>query len=230
MLKLAERWKAVYPDAGIGVTVMRGVVNPERHGLLEERKKDLEELLRARYSTQDRAALKQHPVLQAYAAYYRRFDKTYHVQLQLESIAFRSKGIPRVSGLVEAMFMAELKNLLLTAGHDLDAIRGEVVVDAAEGTEVYQTLSGREQTLKPLDMFIRDEEGILSSILYGPDQRTRITPQTSRVLFTIYAPPGIDAGLVLEHMRDLSANVSVLAPGAVVERMEVYPAAMKTAG
>ena len=63
-------------------------------------------------------------MIQAYAAYYERFNKTYHVQLQLESVALKGKSIPRVSALVEAMFMAELENLLLTAGHDLDVVQG----------------------------------------------------------------------------------------------------------
>ena len=44
--------------------------------------------------------------------------------------------------------------------------------------------------MKPGDMMICDARGIISSIVYGPDQRTRITPKTTRVLFTVYARPG----------------------------------------
>ena len=87
------------------------------------RRNRLESQLRERFAGQTRGDLDQLPVLQAYAAYYKRFKKTYHVQLQLESIAFKGKPIPSVAALVEAMFMAEVKNMLLTAGHDLDALQ-----------------------------------------------------------------------------------------------------------
>jgi hypothetical protein len=50
--------------------------------------------------------------IKTYHDYYKRFKKTYHILLQLESIVFKNKSIPKVSSLVEAMFMAELKNLL----------------------------------------------------------------------------------------------------------------------
>jgi hypothetical protein len=69
----------------------------------------LEDQLRARYSGLDRAAIEASPEMQAYRAYYKRFKKTYHVLLQLESIAFKAKSIPNVAALVESMFMAEIK-------------------------------------------------------------------------------------------------------------------------
>ena len=42
-----------------------------------------------------------------------------------------------------------------------------------------------EQQMKPGDMMISDARGVISSIVYGPDQRTRITPETTRVLLTV---------------------------------------------
>ena len=127
----------------------------------------------------------------AYAEYYRQFKKTYHIQLQLESIVLKEKSIPSVAALVEAMFMAEMQDLLLTVGHDLDTVHLPLTLDVATGDETYTLLRGEEQILKPGDMMIRDQVGVISSILYGPDQRTQITPATSNVIFTVYAPPGI---------------------------------------
>ena len=133
IFQLSGNWKTAYPDAHAGVLVMRDVSNPSSHAELDQRKAALEQELRARYANQDRAALTQLPVLQAYAAYYRRFKKSYHVQLQLESIVFKGKSILGVAALVEAMFMAEVKNLLLTAGHDLDALQLPLTLDVAQG-------------------------------------------------------------------------------------------------
>src|SRR5215211_604601 len=129
MFELTTAWKSAFRDAHVGVLVVRDVINPAHHSELEKRKIELEEQIRSQFSGLDRAALSSHPVLQAYNSYYRRFKKTYHVQLQLESIAWKGKSIPSVSSLVEAMFMAEVKNLLLTAGHDLDTLHLPLALD-----------------------------------------------------------------------------------------------------
>ena len=201
---------------------MRHVANPEHQPTLDRQKGQLENELRSRLGSLDRAALKALPVIKAYNSYYKRFKKTYHMLLQLESVVFKGQPIPRVAALVEAMFMAELKNLLLTAGHDLEVLKPPVRIDVADGSENYRRISGQEQTLKPMDMFIADTQGIISTVLYGPDHRTRITSKTQRVFFTVYSPPGIGEQAVDEHLRDIRTNVLLIAPEAEVELMEVY--------
>lgn len=63
-------------------------------------------------------------------------------------------------------------------------------------------------------MYIRDGDGVISSIIYGPDRRTQITPDTRNVVFTVYAPPGVGAEAVQAHLRNLEANVRLIAPEA----------------
>ena len=201
---------------------MKGVTNPVHHPLLEQQKADLESELRARFAGQDRATLASHPVLQAYGEYYKRFKKTYHVQLQLESIVMKGKSIPSVASLVEAMFMAEIKNMLLTAGHDLDVLQLPLMIDVSNGTESYTLMRGEAQTLKPDDMFISDKLGIISDIIYGPDQRTQINVDTRNVVFTVYAPAGIDEQAVFQQLQDMRDYVLVIAPQAQVELIQVF--------
>jgi len=222
MFEVSSTWKSTYPEAHAGVLVMRAVSNPAHHTGLESQKAALEERLRAQFSGQDRAALASHPVLQAYGEYYRRFKKTYHIQLQLESIVLKGKSIPGVAALVEAMFMAEMQDLLLTAGHDLDVLQLPLRLDVATGSEQYLLLRGEEQALKPGDMMISDQKGIISSIVYGPDQRTQITPATQNAIFTVYAPPGIDEQAVVEHLQHIKDNVMIFAPQAQVDSLSVY--------
>jgi DNA/RNA-binding domain of Phe-tRNA-synthetase-like protein len=224
MFIVSEAWKTTYPGAAAGILAMRGVSNPERHAALDKRKEELENQLRTRFSGFDRAALKALPTFQAYNAYYKRFKKTYHVRLQLESVVFKGKSLPRVAALVEAMFMAELKNMLLTAGHDLETLQMPVKIDVADGSERYVRLNGQEQQLKPGDMMITDAQGILSSVIYGPDSRTRITSETRQVFFTVYAPPGIEEQAVYKHLEDIQAYVLLFAPEAEVEMLKVYGA------
>ena len=224
MLIVSEAWKATYPGAAQGLLVMRNVANLEHHPKLEKRKAELEEQLRARFAGYDKAALTTLPSVQPYVAYYGQFKKTYHVLLQLESVALKGKPLPRVAALVEAMFMAELKNQLLTAGHDLEALRAPLRLDVATGSERYTLLNGKEEMLKAGDMFIADAEGVTSSILYGPDYRTRITPDTYTALFTVYAPPRIEPAAVRQHLEDIRAYVMLIAPEAAVEVRKVYGA------
>lgn len=223
MLEVTNAWKSTFPEAHAGALVMRNVSNPAQHAELEKRKVELENSLRNHFVSQDRAALASHPILQAYSSYYRGFRKTYHVQLQLESVAWKGKSIPSVSALVEAMFMAEMKNLLLTAGHDLDTLRLPLTLDVASGTESYTLLRGGKQVLKPGDMFIRDRDGVISSIIYGPDRRTQITPATRNVVFTVYAPTGIGKQSVEQHLEDIRDFVMLIGPRAEVESLTVYP-------
>lgn len=219
---VSEEWKATYPGAAVGILAMRGVSNPDRHSALDERKEELEHQLRSKYSGYDRAALKALPTMQAYNNYYKLFKKTYHVLGQLESVVNKGKSIPQVAALVEAMFMAELKNLLLTAGHDSDVLQAPLGIDVADGSEIYTRINGKEQALKTGDMMISDAQGVISSVLYGPDLRTRITSNTKGVAFTVYAPPGIGEKAVYDHLEDIRSNVLIVAPGAEVELLNVY--------
>ena len=222
MFNTSEAWRSSYPGATVGVLAMGGVANPASHAAMDSIKEELEEQIRARFADKDE--LRAQERLQAYRAYYKRFKKTYHVQLQLESIAFKSKSIPSVAALVEAMFAAELKNLLLTAGHDLDIVEPPVTLDVAQGHERYMRINGQEQQLKAGDMFIADNQGVLSSVIYGPDRRTRILPGTRRVLFTVYAPPGIAAEAVRQHLQDMEGYVRLIASQAGTELLQVSEA------
>lgn len=219
--KTSEAWRNSYPEAAVGILALERVCNPNEHPDLEAKKDALEQDLRRRFGESDRATLRSMPALRAYHEYYKRFKKSYHVQLQLESVAFKGKSIPRVAALVEAMFMAELKNQLLTAGHDLAAVVQPISVEVANGNERYQRINGQQQRLKEGDMYIADAEGVMSSIIYGPDRRTQIRPETTAAIFTVYAPPGISLTSVLEHLGDIEGYVGLFSPNMNVLEQQV---------
>jgi DNA/RNA-binding domain of Phe-tRNA-synthetase-like protein len=221
----SDAWKAAYPDAVAGVLLVRGVANPPHHPALDEAKAELERRLRTRFDGVDRDGLKRLEPIAAYETYYRRFKQTYHVRHQLESVVVAGKPIPRRAALVEAMFMAELEHQLLTAGHDADALALPVTVDVAGGDERYTLLNGADQTCKPGDMLMRDGQGVLSSILAGPDRRSRITPDTRRALFAVYGPPGVTAAAVEAHLAAILANVRLIAPEVEAVESRILAAA-----
>jgi len=203
---------------------MRGARNPQTHGELEGLREKVERDLRAQFFAGGKEALRADPVVAAYRSYYKRFGKTYHVELQLESVIWKDRAIPSRGALVQAMAMAELKNRLLTAGHDLGQVALPIRIDVATGSEGYVSMGGAERATRQGDMLIADAKGIISSIVYGPDDRTRIGPDTKDLLFTVYAPAGIGIERVRSHLEDIRHFVEVVAPEAVTEELETCSA------
>jgi len=85
-------------------------------------------------------------------------------------------------------------------------------------------MNGQQQILKSGDMYICDGQGIISSILYGPDSRTQIKATTQAVLFTVYAPPGIKPGMVSHHLETIRDYVRIVSPDGQVELLQVFGA------
>lgn len=223
-VQIADAWRTAYPDASIEILALDGVENPSDHAALAEHVRQVEAALRSQWAGKTRADLNQLPEFEAYRAYYRRFDKTYHVQLQFESVVLKGRPLRGNGSLVLAMFAAELSNRLLTAGHDRAMIEGDLSVDVATGGERYVGIGGRDQTMQPGDMYIHNCVGVISSVLYGPDDRTRIVLSARQAVFCVYAPAGVEPEAVDRHLAEIASNVRLVAPGAEVVQQQVFAA------
>ena len=164
------------------------------------------------------------PTLAAYKSYYRRFGKTYHVQLQLESIALKGKSLPAISPLVDANFGAEVETFILAAGHDVAHLGGRVVMDVSGEADSMVQMNGREKMLPPGDMIMRDDAGVCCSIIYGQDNRSPITPATTHVLYVAYAPAGVPNVAVDQHLQRILTHVRLFAPQATLEQSTLITA------
>lgn len=222
MITLSPAWLKERPPAYVGILAVRNAPNCKTSPELEEASLHLEEDLRKKFGELDRSGLKALPVYAAYDSFYRRFRKTYHVQLQLESVLFKGKSIRYPSALVGAMFMAELNSGLLTAAHDLEAIMLPLTANIALGGEDYQRLDGTQQVLKAGDLFIKDQLGILSSVIYGPDHRTQIRSNTTQTIYTTYGPPGISKPQIRAGLEVLEGYLRLFTQDLKRELLEVY--------
>jgi DNA/RNA-binding domain of Phe-tRNA-synthetase-like protein len=212
MITLSKAWQDNVPECSIGVLCLENCHNQSDHPALAAARADLVQDLVSELGPLDRKSLREMPVYSAYDAFYRRFRKTYHVQLQLESVIHKGKSIFSPSALVSVMFMAELKTGLLTAAHDLDVISGKLTADVASGNETFIRMDGSDQVLKEGDLFIHDEQGVLSSVIYGPDRRTQIRAATSTAVYTTYGPPGISRDQIREQLEILEGYARIFAP------------------
>jgi len=97
LLIISDEIRKVYPKALLGILAIRNVCNPNQHEELDRCKLELENNLREKYTGLDKAYLKNMEPINTFSDYYKGFKKTYHLLLQLESIVFKNKPIPKVS-------------------------------------------------------------------------------------------------------------------------------------
>jgi DNA/RNA-binding domain of Phe-tRNA-synthetase-like protein len=203
--------------ARMGLLEARGLPPLASHPALEARRALLEDQLRETYAGRDRQALKALPVMAVFAAHFKPHGQTYHVLRQLESVALKARPIPSQLCAVTALFMAELAHGLVAAGHDLDRLAPPLTLARSQGGESYRGFGDRAITLPAGDLTLRHRDGILSSVLQGPDGATPIGPETRDVLYTHYAPAGIDPAVLQAQLDDLAGHLRSYAPEAALE-------------
>lgn len=220
-IDLTPEFRITFPDGVFGALIARGCPNRSDPIALGPRLREVEEGLRRRFPGD---SLDADPVAAAYAGYFRRGGARYPVVHQARTI-LAGRPIESPSALVAAMFAAEVDTLVLTSGHDLEALAGQLLVDVAREGETYTQLSGKEQRLRPGDMVVRDGGGIIASVLYGPDLRTRMREDTSSALFGAWCPVGVGAEAVEAHFSRLASLLRTEWPAVEIAEPWVLAAA-----
>ena len=224
-ISATAEWRAVHPGAAIGLLELSGLENGRGSAELDDRKRRTEARVRERYRGFTRQEFLSLPVMAAYARYFKRFGKTYHVLLQLESIVLRGKNLPAVSPLVDASFAAEVETLVLTAGHDVRKLDGEVFIDVArDGDQLSPMTGGAPKAIPAGDMIMRGAHGVCCSVIYGQDNRSPLTADSSHVLYVAYAPPGVPDDVVEAHLRLIEEHARLVSRLAVTEQRRVLAA------
>ncbi|MDK2951865.1 MAG: hypothetical protein PWQ77_1530 [Kosmotogales bacterium] len=220
MFTIDNHVEDIFPGTKAGILIMknisvnRSVEEPEIIHSLDE--------MRQRYGHLNREELKKlHPIL-AYTNYYKKFRCSYPVIAQLESVLKGRKTPHAESGLLQAMFLSELESMLLTAGHDLSKLQLPLQLKVASGDENYRSISEKDITTVEGDLMICDGMSVISSIMRGPDFRSRITASTTEVLFTIYAPPGIETDYIETDLRKLEERIKTFSSSSVTMSLQVF--------
>jgi DNA/RNA-binding domain of Phe-tRNA-synthetase-like protein len=217
-ISATDGWQKAHLEASIGILEISGIDNSRPSPRLDEQKREVEARLRDRYQGFTRKDFLTLPVMAAYDKYYARFDKTYHVQLQVESIILKGKNLPNVSPLVDANFTAEVETFVLTAGHDADKLNGRISMDVSRAGDQMTQMNGIQKELRAGDMIMRDEEGICCSILYGQDNRSPITPQSTHTLYISYCPRGVPREALDLQLDRILEYIRLFAPLVKMEQ------------
>ncbi|MDO8752368.1 MAG: hypothetical protein Q7J80_00625 [Anaerolineales bacterium] len=219
-----DKWRNTYPGATIGLLELSGVENTLSSSKFEKQKRETEAHLRERYQGFTRQEFLALPVMSAYEQYYKRFNKTYHVLLQVESIVLKGKNLPNVSPLVDANFTAEVETFILTAGHDAAKLRGALSIDVSVEGDFMAQMNGSSKVIYASDMIMKDTDGICCSIIYGQDNRSPISVNTSHVLYVAYAPAGVSVELVETQLRKIEGNIRLFSSSVVLDQLSLLQA------
>ncbi|MBN2148431.1 MAG: hypothetical protein JW726_13670 [Anaerolineales bacterium] len=223
-IEATQEWRLAYPGAHIGLLEISGVDNSRTCAALDAEKCRVEQQLCQHYGGFTRSDFLALPIMKAYERYYKKFDKTYHVLLQVESVALKGKSLPEVSMLVDANFTAELETMVLTAGHDVARLQPPVWMDLSREGDFMVRMNGAPKQLRAGDMAMRDASGVVCTVIYGQDHISLITRQTSHVLYVSYAPAGVEAEQVAQHLENVEANVRRCASSCRVEQRRIISA------
>jgi DNA/RNA-binding domain of Phe-tRNA-synthetase-like protein len=202
--KVRPEVKILYPTAHFGGITIHNEQNQKKHPDLEQAKRTLEQKIKEDYPDP-----KEDSVVQCYADYYKKWGKTYPIVFQINSVK-KGRTFPQVSTYVDSMFLAELEDRILTSGHDRNTIQGELVYDLADDGEEYIKLNGEKQVLVKNDIVLRDADGVLASILFGPATRTSIKNDTENPLYFAWCPIGIEPEKVDNHLTTITKYLSIV--------------------
>lgn len=114
--------------------------------------------------------------------------------------AIRRKGSVGGSPLVQALVLSEMTTGLLMGAQDAAAIKQFVLCDIAGANESFRGMRGDIQCREG-EIVLRDDEGIIATLLQGPDHRTRLKKDTKDVAFFVFSAPGIGSHEVQEAVH-----------------------------
>ena len=190
-------------------------------------KADIEPRIRAvytalseKYSHIDRRQLKQLEILEPYVRYFKKFKKTYHLFLQLESFIHKKRSLPFITPLVSAYFLAELETGVLSSAHDLDKVELPFSLEKSSGGEPLTLINGEKRSAPAGDALLTDASGLLTCVIQGQDKRTILSPASQNAAYFVYGPPGVEERALTAALELLAEHLhSWYGSSAVIEVM-----------
>lgn len=202
---ISEKCLAVYPWMKFGYCFVRNLAWLESSEYLRDKQKETEDYIRKHSQSLGEKA-------KSISRFYKvQGEKNRsHIESLLRAIS-NGKSIKPVNPVVDSIVIAELKNALAMGIHDLDRIRGDIVLDVADPGERFTGLGNRTIITKPNEVVLRDQSGIWASYTQGPDAATVVDPGTKNVMILgFFTPETLPEAMVLgiQEATDLLLNTA----------------------
>jgi len=126
----------------------------------------------------------------------------------------RGEEVPAVNALVDVGTLCSLDFLLPVGLHDLDAVRGALVLRRGRPIEMYEAIGKVYHSVEGR-LVLADETGPCGSPT-ADSLRTMITPTTERCLMVIYAPSSLTPEQMTEYAQVATARMQRHSGGTLV--------------
>jgi DNA/RNA-binding domain of Phe-tRNA-synthetase-like protein len=192
-LKIANEVEKEFPNLKALIIKIENIkIQKENIELEKLKEKIIEEILK-KY---DLKSLKDEPTFRAYRNFFWRIridpTKNRPAAEALVRRILQGNIIPHINTLVDSYNLASIKTGIAIAAFDLDKLKGDIIMRFAKENEEFLGI-GMEKPIKLTgkEIIISDNEKIIAIYPYRDAENTKITFETSKVLFLICGVPNI---------------------------------------
>jgi DNA/RNA-binding domain of Phe-tRNA-synthetase-like protein len=219
-LTLTPEFLAVFPEAVVGIAVVRGIDNSGEDAALSEALRRAEAGLETRLGG---APLAEHPRLAVWREAYRKFGaKPKDHPSSIENLVRRARkgqSLPHINRVVDIYNAVSLERLLPAGAEDLDAVEGDVELAIAGESEPPVRLLGEPEARapRPGEVIYRDRAGALCRRWNWKEaDRTKLTEKTSHALVVVEGLPPIGRDEVRSAVEEIATRIRRHCGGSAV--------------
>lgn len=217
-LKLANEVEKEFPNLKVLIMKIENVKIQKDNIELEKFK---EEVIKEVLEKYDLKSLKDEATFRAYRNFFWKIgiDPT-KIRPAAEALVRRilqGNPIPRVNTLVDAYNLASIKTGIAIAAFDLDKLKGDIVMRFAKENEEFLGIGMKDPIkLTGKEIVISDDEKIIAIYPYRDAENTKITFETSKVLFLICGVPDIAEEALINAAKVTIDYVTMFCNGKMV--------------
>jgi DNA/RNA-binding domain of Phe-tRNA-synthetase-like protein len=207
-LRVDPRVEERFPGIGALKVEVEGVKVEGRNPEVERLKEETAKRVRGRY---DLPSLKEVRAVRAYRDFMWRLgiDPT-KIRPSAEALVRRillGKSFPTINTLVDLYNVVSVRFLISIGAFDLDRLEGELLLRFAKEGEEFLGI-GMEKPLRlGGEVVVADERKVVAIYPYRDSELTKVTEETSRVLFLLCGVPGIEREILRKAGEELERLV-----------------------
>lgn len=191
----------------VGAVIVKAMDNHGASGEIADLLRKAEVTAREEFTKLE--SVGQHPHIAAWRQAYKKFGSDPHqYRSSVEALVRRvlkGDSIPHINRLVDLYNYISLKYIIPAGGEDSDAIKGDLILDLAEGGEPFIRLGGVEN--EPPDsgeVVYKDEAGIICRRWnWREAERTKLTEDTRNAVIVLEGLPPVSGAIIQQAGQEL---------------------------
>ncbi len=185
--KISEDILEKYPDLRVGVLILRGIDNRRENSEIQDL---IRELVEEKRKQTDSDTISEIPIIARWREVYKSFGaKPSDYRNSAEALLKRilRKDLYKINPLVDIYNYLSIKYTLTVGGEDLDKMKGDLVLDFANGDESFIPL-GEKENSSPWkgEVVYKDDNGVVCRCWnWREGDRTKLTEDTKNAVVVV---------------------------------------------